>query len=81
MLESPKLVNIPKEPGHQYAMTTLISHNANDHTIQPLMIIIKKLPVEFQVVVLKDIYALVPELKENKIIKDWIEENADKLFG
>ena len=81
MLESPGTVTIPNEPGHQYAMTTLISHNANDATIKALMQITKKLPIEFQVVVLKDIYAITPELKNNKLIQDWIANNSDKLFG
>ena len=81
MIENPTLVNIPKEPGHQYAMTTLISHHANVDTIEPLMIVTKKLPVEFQVVVLKDIYSIAPELKKNQIIQDWVSQNADKLFG
>ena len=81
MLENPTLVNIPREPGHQYAMTTLISHHANDDTIESLMIVAKKLPIEFQVVVLKDIYSIAPELKKNQIIQDWVSQNADKLFG
>ena len=81
MIENPTTVSIPNEPGHQYAMTTLISHHSNDDTIESLMIVIKKLPIEFQVVVLKDIYAIVPELKQNPIIQDWINKNADKLFG
>jgi hypothetical protein len=81
MIENPTTVTIPNEPGHQYAMTTLISHHANDDTIEPLMIVIKKLPIEFQVVVLKDIYSIAPELKQNPIIQDWINKNADKLFG
>ena len=81
MLENPTLVNIPKEPGHQYAMNTLISHHANEDTIEALMIVAKKLPIEFQVVVLKDIYAIAHELKKNQIIQDWVSQNADKLFG
>ena len=62
-------------------MTTLISHHANDDTIEALMIVAKKLPIEFQVVVLKDIYSIAPELKKNQIIQDWVSQNADKLFG
>ena len=81
MLKNPSVVHIPKEPGHQYAMTTLISHNANDSTIEPLMVVIKKLPIEFQVVVLKDIYAMASDLKGHPIIQKWVNENADKLFG
>ena len=81
MIENPTLVNIPKEPGHQYAMTTLISHNTNDVTIEPLMIVIKKLPIEFQVVVLKDIYSISPELKKHALVQEWVTANADKLFG
>ncbi len=81
MLESPGTVNIPNEPGHQYAMTTLISHNANINTIKALMQITRKLPIEFQVVVLKDIYVLAPELKKNEEVQEWINKNADKLFG
>ncbi len=81
MVENPTLVNIPTEPGHQYAMTTLISHHAHEDTIEPLMIVTKKLPVEFQVVVLKDIYSIAPELKKHPIIEEWISTNADKLFG
>jgi hypothetical protein len=45
------------------------------------MIVTKKLPIEFQVVVLKDIYSIAPELKKNELVQDWINTNADKLFG
>ena len=81
MLTNPSLVQIPNEPGHQYAMTTLISHNATVTTITALMVIIKKLPTEFQVVVLKDIYANNPDLKGHPIIQTWVTNNADRLFG
>jgi len=81
MLSNPEAIQIPNEPGHQYAMTTLISHNASDDTIDPLMKITTKLPIEFQVVVLKDIYTLAPELKKNPAIQSWISKNANKLFG
>jgi len=81
MIKHPEIIKIPKEPGHQYAITTLISHNASSDTVKPLMIITLHVPVEFQVVVLKDIYALKPELKTHPVIQDWIQKNADKLFG
>jgi len=81
MIKEPNTVQIPNEPGHQYAMTTLISHNANPATITPLMVIIKKLPIEFQVVVLKDIFATNPDLKKHAVVQAWISLNADKLFG
>lgn len=81
MINTPEVISIPNEPGHQYAMTTLISHNASVDTITSLMLIIKKLPIEFQVVVLKDIYANNPALKEHSVIQSWIATNADRLFG
>jgi hypothetical protein len=81
MINEPTTVKIPNEPGHQYAMTTLISHNAKEDTIAPLMIIIKKLPIEFQVVVLKEISATNPALRKHAVIEAWIALNADALFG
>lgn len=81
LVNTPHTVSIPNEPGHQYAVTTLISHNIDEQNIDNLMVVTNKLPVEFQVVVLRDIFAIKPALKAHKAINDWIMENSDKLYG
>lgn len=80
ILNDPTGFIIPNEADKQYAITTMLSHNMHQDNINILMKAVKRLPIEFQVVTLKDIYKRVPELKSHELIQTWIAENAHKMF-
>ena len=72
---------VPSESSEKYAITTLISHNMKESTIEPLMKAVARLPLEFQSVTIKDVYRKSPELKRHPLIKEWVATNAADMFG
>lgn len=72
---------VPKEPSERYAVTTMLAHNCTEKTIEKISIAINRLPQEFRVVTLKDIYKKNPKLKDHPIILDWIAKNSSIMFG
>lgn len=71
---------VPNEASERYALTTMFSHNINAENIDKLMVAIKRLPIEFQVVTMKDVYQINPDLKKHELVKQWIGDNAHKMF-
>ena len=71
---------VPKEPSEQYAVTTMLAHNSTPDNINKLIIAIKRLPTDFQVITFKDIYKRSPHLKGHPIIKEWITGNSSIIF-
>lgn len=76
----PRGWTVPSEASERYALTTMFSHNVNVDNIETMMIAIERLPMEFQVVTMKDIYQRIPELKKHEQIQNWISKNASKMF-
>ena len=81
MVDNPDRVRIADEPDKQYAVTTLISHNMNEHNIAPLLQVTRKLPPEMQLLILKDVYSKTPALKGHQLIIDWVNQNAHLMVG
>ena len=71
---------LPKEPSELYAVTTMLAHNSTPDNINKIIIAINRLPVDFQVITLKDIYKRVPKLKNHAVITEWISNNAHIIF-
>mgnify|MGYP003956288841 FL=1 len=67
---------VPKEPSEQYAVTTMLAHNSTPDNINKLIIAIKRLPTDFQVITFKDIYKRTPVLKGHPVITDWIDTHS-----
>ena len=82
ILKNPKSGwKVPKEPSEQYAVTTMLSHNSTLDNIDKIITAMNRLPEEFRVIVLKDIYKISPKLKNHPVIKNWIANNAHILFS
>lgn len=80
IIESPTTWNVPKEPSKQYAITTLISHNAEEDTIEPLIKAIQRLPKEMALLTMREIHQTKEHLKRHPLVRDWIIENAYAMF-
>jgi len=77
MVKNPALVTIPIEPSILYALTSLIASRANEDNIDQLVKIINKLPLEFQVVTVRNILVQVSTaMLETPALKTWLSENA-----
>jgi len=80
LIDDPENVKFTDDVSVHYAMTTLISHNIDQSNIDSLMVVVGRLPLDFQIVTLRDIFSRTPHLKKSKQIEDWIDKNSDCLF-
>lgn len=79
LLNQPGTVKIPTEPSTLYAITSLISAKATKETIQKFMILVERLPIEFQVITLQGITKVDKTMLKEQCIKMWIAANANEL--
>jgi hypothetical protein len=76
----PTGVKVPDEPGILFALTGSIAHNITPENGDKLMPFVKRLPVEFQVVCLRETVRRNKAMLANKAIQDWVAESANNLF-
>jgi hypothetical protein len=58
----------------------MLSHNITETNVDTIMTAVERLPIEFQVITLKDIYGKQPDLKDHLRIKRWVSEHASEMF-
>lgn len=78
--KSPETINVPSEPSILYALTGSISHHANEDNIEPLMVYIRRLPIEFQIVCMRDLVRRKKKLNSTKPVQQWITESSANIF-
>ena len=76
----PMAVDIPKEPSILFALTGALSHNMNIDTVEKIMKYVSRLPVEFQVVTLRETVRRNKEMLSHPVIQKWINDSSAKLF-
>lgn len=77
---APDTIDVPDEPSILYALAGAISHNATENNIMKLLVFVKRLPIEFQVVCLREVVRRKRELLKSEAVRSWITENATELF-
>ena len=80
ILQSPTTIPVPTEPSILYAMTGALGANANEENVGPLMKYITRLPVEFQVVTLREVVRRNKKLIQNEAVRNWVTQSATDLF-
>lgn len=80
IVANPDKAKVPEEPSMLYALTGAIGNNANDTNITPLMEYVDRLPVEFQVVTLREVVRRNKALMGHATIQKWIAKSAGNLF-
>jgi hypothetical protein len=82
VIKFPETVRIQEEPSFMYAMSGFLAARIIPQHTTEFMTVIRKLPMEFQTITLKDIYKrdTTGEIKNHECIKSWIKDNAKKLF-
>ena len=78
--QSPTTVQVPSEPSVLYALTGAIANHVTEDSIDSLMDYIKRMPTEFQVLVLKESNKRNPKLTNHKTIRTWSAEVAGELY-
>ena len=77
---SPETIKVPDEPSILFALTGSISHNANKDTFGQVMKFVNRLPVEFQVVTLRETVRRNKTMLGHPAVQKWIAESAASLF-
>lgn len=80
IVASPQLVKIPGEPSVLWALTGSIGAHATRENADKLMEYVRRIPVEFQVVALRDMVRRNKPLMTVPAVRDWIQSNANRLF-
>lgn len=80
IIRSPETLPIPREPSILFALTGSLSHNASNDNFDDLMKFIKRLPLEFQVVCLRETVRRNKAMLANGAVQKWIAHNATELF-
>ena len=77
---SPSKVRVPDEPSILYALTGSVAQNMDADSATNLMQYVKRLPVEFQVVCLREAVRRTKTLLAHKAVREWINQSAVSLF-
>lgn len=80
IVANPTGINVPTEPSTCYALSGSIGVHANKSNIDALMKFIWRLPLEFQIVTMKDFIKREPTMLAVPAVKDWTVKNAKDLF-
>lgn len=74
------LIKMPDEPSVLYALTGAIGHNATEDNFGTLMAFVERMPLEFQVVCLREVIRRNNKMIAHKSVNKWISTNAVDLF-
>ncbi|MGH1461264.1 MAG: AAA family ATPase [Neptuniibacter sp.] len=80
IVNNPEKLPVPEEPGTLYAICGSIGNHAKKDNIDPLMKFINRMPVEFQVITLKDTMKRNPTLVQEQAVMDWVAKSASELL-
>jgi len=71
---------VPHEPSVLFALTGSISHHATEDNMGALMEFVSRLPIEFQIVTLREVIRRNKALLEVKAVQAWVAKNSTELF-
>jgi hypothetical protein len=80
IIAAPETIKVPHEPSILYALTGTLSHNATEQNFGSLMKFITRLPVEFQVVTMRETIRRNKAMMAHAAVQKWVSESAAKLF-
>jgi hypothetical protein len=80
ILITPELIPVPREPSILFALTGTIAHNANEDNFSQLMKFIQRLPVEFQVVSMRETIRRNKTMVSHSAVQKWVSDSAASLF-
>jgi hypothetical protein len=71
---------VPREPSILFALTGSLAQNATQDNFSQLMKFINRLPVEFQVVTMKETIRRNKPMLTHPAVQKWISDSAASLF-
>ncbi len=80
IVSQPTKVKMPEEPSVLFAISGMIGHETKETNIAPIMDFIERMPLEFQIITIRDIVKRNRKLVQDPALKAWISNNAEDLF-
>lgn len=80
LINKPETYKKDDNPAILYALTGAVAARACDDKMENIMKVNKKLPVEFQVILVKSALAVDQDLRKNPEVKKWILDNANVIL-
>ena len=80
LINNPSLYKKDDNPALLYALSTAVATRATDDNMENIMKINKKIPIEFQVILIKGCLARDKNLKAHNDVRKWIVENATVIL-
>lgn len=80
IIANPEGIKVPTEPSVLFALTGSIAHNMDTKTSEAYMKFVSRLPVEFQVVCLREVVRRNKTMLTNPAIQSWITTSAATLY-
>lgn len=80
IIKDPVGTPVSNEPATRYMLTGSIGAHASDKNITALMQYVRRLPIEFQVVTLRDVIRRHRELLQHEAVQQWVVQNSTELF-
>lgn len=76
----PTGISVSNEPSINFAITSLIAHHITSENAGVLMQFVVRLPIEFQIVLLRQALAKDKKILTTASVKSWIQVNSKELF-
>ena len=80
ILANPQSFKIPDDKMTQYAITGAIGSNMDDTNLDKLMVALKRMPIEFQVIGLRDACVRNPALVKQKVVSNWVSSFGNAMY-
>lgn len=80
LLEDPSKYKKDDNPAILYALSSAVATRAKPELMKNIMKLNDKLPVEFQVILIKGCLAIDPNLKSDSSMRKWIVDNANVIL-
>ena len=78
--KTPDAIRVPSEPSILFALSGSIAHNANKENVESLMKFVGRMPIEFQIVTVRELIRRNKPLAGHTAIQQWVSKNAVDLF-
>jgi hypothetical protein len=80
LIADPSTYKKDENPALLYALSTALATRAQDDVMENIMKVAKKMPIEFQVVLVKGCLAKDRQLKSHNDVRKWIVDNANVVL-
>lgn len=80
LLRTPESIQISPEPDVLFALTGFIANHVDKDNLAQMMKFVARLPMEFQVVCLREMIRRKRDIKDTPEVDAWINKNSNELY-